>query len=154
MQQMIRQSVTFIAKEAERRRISVEVSLLPEGALCEMDVRLIKQVLLNLLKNAMEAMPGGGRVTIRTSHVTPPGEPVCLEVEIADTGVGIAECDLRRVFRPLFTTKRRGAGLGLSFCRQAVEEHGGALRTTTGGKDGGTTVRVLLPVRQPANQDD
>ena len=58
------------------------------------------------------------------------------------------------VFRPLFTTKRRGAGLGLSFCRQAVEEHGGAMRITTGGKDGGTTVRVLLPICQPLNHND
>ena len=153
MHQVIRQCVTFIAKDAERRRISIAMSLSPAAARCEMDVRLIKQVLLNLLKNAMEAMPEGGCITIRTAAAAAAGEPPALEVEIRDTGVGIADYDLRRVFRPLFSTKRRGAGLGLSFCRQAVEEHGGAIRITSFGKDQGTTVCVSLPLHQPITED-
>ena len=151
---VIRQCVTFIARDAERRRIAILVSFSSEPAMCEIDVRLIKQVLLNLLKNAMEAMRDGGRISVRTSPPTPDDEPDSVVIEIADTGVGIAECDFRRVFRPLFSTKPGGAGLGLSFCRQAVEEHGGAIRITSFGKDQGTTVRVSLPIRQPVNQFD
>jgi signal transduction histidine kinase len=151
---VIRQCVAFIARDAERRQISIDVALSAAAAMCEIDVRLIKQVLLNLLKNAMEAMRDGGRIVIQTSRPAAEAEPGVVVIEIADTGVGIAECDFRRVFRPLFSTKRGGAGLGLSFCRQAVEEHGGAIQITSVGKDQGTTVCVSLPVRQPVNQDD
>jgi two-component system, sporulation sensor kinase E len=154
MHYIIRQCITFIAKDAERRKISIVATFSPAAAMCEMDIRLIKQVLLNLLKNAMEAMPDGGNIAIRTSHSEPGEASAAIDVEIADTGVGIAESDFRRVFRPLFTTKRGGAGLGLSFCRQAVEEHGGAIRIASEGKDRGTTVCITLPVRQPSNLDD
>jgi PAS domain S-box-containing protein len=152
---VMRQCVTFIAKDAEQRHISLVVAFSPAPATCEMDVRLIKQVLLNLLKNAMEAMPQGGRIAVKTTQVAgEANEPPAVEIEIADTGIGIAEADLRRVFRPLFSTKRRGAGLGLSFCRQTVEEHGGAIRVSSPGKDQGCTVVVSLPTRQLTNQDD
>jgi signal transduction histidine kinase len=72
-------------------------------------------------------------------------------VEIADTGVGISEADLRLVFRPLFSTMPRGTGLGLSFCRQAVEEHGGEIRLASRGRDRGTiaTVSLLLAEHFP-----
>jgi signal transduction histidine kinase len=129
--------------------------LAPTAAMCEIDVRLIKQVLLNLLKNAAEAMRDGGRIAVQTSRPAADADDGgVVVIEIADTGVGIAECDFRRVFRPLFSTKRGGAGLGLSFCRQAVEEHGGAIQITSIGKDQGTTVCVSLPVRQPVSLDD
>jgi signal transduction histidine kinase len=152
---IIRQCVTFIARDAEQRRISLVVSSSSAAATCEMDMRLIKQVMLNLLKNAMEAMPHGGRIVV-TSTRRPgvAGDPPVVEVEITDTGVGIAEPDLRRVFRPLFSTKPRGAGLGLPFCRQTVEEHGGAIRISSPGRDRGTTVLVSLPTRQPTHEDD
>ena len=77
--------------------------------------------------------------------------PAVVLIEIADSGVGIVESDLRRVFRPLFTTKPRGAGLGLSFCRQAVEEHGGEIHLMSRGRDRGTVALVSLPIRQPIN---
>jgi PAS domain S-box-containing protein len=154
LHQVIRQCITFIAQDAERRHISIIVSFSPAAATCEMDVRLIKQVLLNLLKNAMEAMREGGRIWVSASLSAADDGPGTVEIEIADTGVGIAEADLRRVFRPLFSTKRGGAGLGLSFCRQAVEEHGGEVRITTAGRGQGTTVCVSLPVRQPVTNDE
>jgi PAS domain S-box-containing protein len=154
LHQVIRECLTFITRDSERRRIWLEVSLSPAVVICEIDVRLMKQVLLNLLKNAMEAMNDGGRLAVRTSQVACEGEPGCVVIEIADSGVGIAESDLRRVFRPLFSTKCRGAGLGLSFCRQTVEEHGGTIVINSTGKDQGTTVCMSLPVRQPRKQDD
>lgn len=149
LHEVVRRSVTFVEKDAERRRICLVVSFGMAASACEMDVRLIRQVLLNLLKNAMEAMPAGGRLEVRTSyHAGCEREPARVGIEIADTGVGIAQADLRRVFRPLFTTKPRGAGLGLSFCRQAVEDHGGEIRLASGGRGQGTVARISLPVRQ------
>jgi signal transduction histidine kinase len=69
-------------------------------------------------------------------------------IDVLDTGVGILQPDLRRVFRPLFSTKPRGAGLGLSFCRQTVEEHGGLITLRSPGRDRGTHVTISLPLRQ------
>jgi two-component system, sporulation sensor kinase E len=146
---LVRQSVRFVAKEAESRGIQLTVTFAPVAITCEMDVRMIKQVLLNLLKNAIEAMPSGGRLAVRTSYRDQSGDTAAAAViEIVDTGVGISEADLRLVFRPLFSTKPRGTGLGLSFCRQAVEEHGGEIRLASGGRDRGTIATVSLPVYQ------
>ena len=146
---VVRGSVTFVEKDADRRRIRIAVSFAMPSIACEMDVRLIRQVLLNLLKNAMEAMPTGGRLDVRTSYrAGRDREPASVGIEITDTGVGIADADLRRVFRPLFSTKPRGAGLGLSFCRQTVEEHGGEIRIASRGRGQGTTAVIWLPVRQ------
>ena len=149
LHELVRRSIAFVEKDAERRRISIAVSFAMPSVACEMDARLIRQVLLNLLKNAMEAMPAGGRLEIRTSYrAGRPRQPASVGIEITDSGAGIAEADLRRVFRPLFSTKPRGAGLGLSFCRQTVEEHGGEIRLTSRGKGHGATALISLPVRQ------
>ena len=152
---VVRGSVTFVEKDADRRRIRIAVSFAMPSLTCEMDVRLIRQVLLNLLKNAMEAMPNGGRLDVRTSYrAGREREPASVGIEITDSGAGIADADLRRVFRPLFSTRPRGAGLGLSFCRQTVEEHGGEIRLTSRGRGQGTTATIWLPVRQAANEDN
>lgn len=145
---VIRRCATFVAKDAERRGIEVVLALAPPEHRCEIDVRLLKQVLLNLFKNAMEAMPAGGRIVVTTRcRPATRTEPESVVIEIADNGMGIPESDLRKVFRPLFSTKPRGAGLGLSFCRQAIEEHGGEIRLASGGA-GGTVATISLPLRQ------
>lgn len=146
---VVERCVTFMACEADRRRIELTTSFSSPVLACEMDVRLIKQVLLNLLKNAMEATPEGGRVEVRTCYrARRRNDPSVAIVEVVDTGIGIMESDLHKVFRPLFSTKPRGTGLGLSFCRQAVEEHGGNIRVTSRGRGQGTIATVSLPVSQ------
>ena len=145
---VVQRSVAFITSEAMRRRIRIETSFESTVA-CEMDVRLIRQVLLNVLKNAIEALPEGGRLGV-CARVCDANQmhSTAAVIEVSDSGVGIAETDLRKVFRPLFSTKPRGAGLGLSFCRQTIEEHGGYMRVTSPGLDRGTTVTICLPVHQ------
>lgn len=153
LHELVRQSVRFVAKEADNRRVQLTVAFAPIAIACDMDVRMIKQVLLNLLMNGIEAMPAGGRLEVRTSYrEESPGAAAAALIEIADTGVGISEADLRLVFRPLFSTKPRGAGLGLSFCRQAVEEHGGEIRLASRGRDRGTIAIVSLPVCQRTDE--
>jgi signal transduction histidine kinase len=141
--------VTFMAREAERRRIQLTTSFSAPSLACEMDIRLIKQVMLNLLKNAMEATPEGGRIEVRTCfRARRRNDPSAAVIDVADTGIGIVESDLNKVFRPLYSTKPRGAGLGLSFCRQAVEEHGGNIRLRSRGRGHGVVATVSLPVSQ------
>jgi len=153
--ELLRRSVAFINRDAQQRRIRIDMNFVSPRIICEMDVRLIRQVLLNVLKNAMEAMPDGGRVDVRARVCAPDGtHPATAVIEVSDTGVGIAEADLRRVFRPLFSTKPRGAGLGLSFCRQAIEDHGGYMRLASRGVNLGTLVTMTLPLRQSGVDDE
>ncbi|MCL6580885.1 MAG: hypothetical protein K6U08_04615 [Firmicutes bacterium] len=100
----------------------------------------LKQVLLNLCRNAVEAMSAGGLLTLRARRDG--GEAV---LEVSDTGVGIAPSDLGRVFEPFYTTKEGGSGLGLAVCRRVIEAHGGRvlIRSTPGR---GTTAEVRLPL--------
>lgn len=99
----------------------------------------IKQVLLNLCRNAVEAMPDGGALTLRGR--ADGGEVV---IEVTDTGVGVPPSAAGRIFEPFYTTKQTGTGLGLSVCRRVVEAHGG--RITFESRPGqGTTFQVRLP---------
>ncbi len=114
------------------------------------------RVFESLALNAQEAMPQGGRITIRADLVSPPAHaPASLapgeyvRVAVSDSGVGIHPADLPRVFEPYFTTKRMGArkgtGLGLSICQSIVQKHRGAI-TVQSEVSRGTTVSVYLPV--------
>jgi two-component system, NtrC family, sensor histidine kinase AtoS len=151
---LIRRTLTFIGKEAEYRHIEILVSFAPAELSCQMDVRMMKQVLLNLLKNAMEAMPGGGRLEIRTERrAVRDGEPALAVVELKDSGAGISEADLRKVFRPLYSTKPRGTGLGLPFCRQVVEEHGGEILIKS-RRGSGTTVSFTVPILEGSIEEE
>ena len=105
----------------------------------------LRAAFLNLLRNSREAMPGGGTVTVRTRRAD--DGPV--EVEVGDTGPGIAPEDLRRIFEPFFSTKSGGTGLGLAFASQVVEEHGGSIGCES-EPGRGTVFRVRLPVAGPA----
>lgn len=99
---------------------------------------LLKQCLINIIKNAHEAMPGGGQLSIRVGKA---GN--MLEILVRDTGCGITEDVLARIFNPFFSTKGKGAGLGLAMTKKLIVEMGGKLElSSTVGQ--GTTVRVLL----------
>ena len=98
----------------------------------------IRIVVGNLIRNSREAMPQGGRLTI---SARPAGDAV--ELDVADTGVGIAEKDLARVLEPLYSTKARGLGLGLAIARAILEKNRGSLRVASVAGHGSTfTVRL------------
>ncbi len=118
----------------------VEESPLPELAF---DPKLIREVLINLFKNALEAMPRGGEITV-TTRVR--GENV--EVVVADTGEGMPPEVVANLFQPYFTTKAKGTGLGLAICRSIIQEHGGSISAdSTPGQGSAFTIR--LPRTEP-----
>ncbi len=107
------------------------------------DSNQIQQIFLNLLLNAIDAIPGAGSVTARTS-VSNEGKIV---IEISDTGKGLEQKDLEKIFQPFFTTKPKGTGLGLAICKRLIEQHGGTISATS-NKDGGLTFTIVLPTKQ------
>ncbi len=116
---------------------------LPEVAA---DAQLLKRVFINLVTNAVQAMPEGGTLTVRTHQKKTSGgnETICIYVE--DTGAGIAENIKPKVFRPLFTTKSKGQGFGLAVCRRVIEAHNGTITFESQiGK--GTIFTVELPTK-------
>ena len=111
-----------------------------------MDPGQIEEVAVNLIVNAIDAMPDGGSLTVRTKRIVDDNIK-WIVVDIEDTGTGISQEDLERVFEPFFTTKRegKGCGLGLSLSYGIIEKHGGRI-TLSSIVNKGTTVTVRLPV--------
>jgi len=106
----------------------------------------IKQVLINLLKNAVEAIPTSGRIVVETVHRKDKPREFA-DIRVLDTGVGIKQEDLDELFTPFFSKKRSGIGLGLAICKKIIEEnHGGRIRVESKFSKG-TTITVTLPVR-------
>lgn len=118
----------------------VEVDVETEPLTILADRGRISQVLLNLLRNGLQAMPAGGELRVRVARV---GEQV--ELAVADTGVGIAPEDREQLFTPFFTTKRDGTGLGLAICRRLVRAHGGEIEVRSAVARGSDFV-VRLPL--------
>ena len=106
----------------------------------KIDADKIKRVFINLIKNAIDAMPNGGKIIIDSNQVNS-----ILEVSFSDTGEGIADDVLPKLFSPLFTTKAQGMGFGLAICKRIIEAHGGTITVKT-VKDKGTTFTVTLPI--------
>ena len=102
----------------------------------------IRQVLNNLVINAYQAMPEGGKLSVVAQKLE--GE---VEISVSDTGTGIAAEHMQKIFEPLFTTKARGIGLGLAISKKLVEANSGSFIVESEGLAGkGTTFRVLLPI--------
>jgi len=112
-----------------------------------MDDKQIRQVIINLLSNSMQAMPDGGKLTIKTCLKTEE-----IEIKIIDTGKGIEPRDIERIFTPFFTTKARGVGLGLSIVNNIVQKHGGFLEVNS-VLDEGTSFTVRLPIHKKSSVD-
>ena len=123
------------------QRIELRKELFPHLPPVESDPELLKQVLLNLIMNAIQAMPDGGEIVV---SAMPRHERMLIQVK--DEGTGIKPEDRDRIFDPFFTTKDNGSGLGLSVAHQIVEQHGGML-TADANPEKGMTFSVSLPLR-------
>jgi signal transduction histidine kinase len=151
MVRLVEEVVTLVKKDMARYRVRLEVKA--AGTLyARVNPAQIQQVLLNLLINARQAMPGGGLVRVRLGLDT---AGRLAEISVADAGIGIAPADLRRIFEPFFSTKTEpdaagqgGTGLGLSVCRDIVEAHHGRLRAES-RLGQGSTFTIILPACPP-----
>jgi two-component system sensor histidine kinase HydH len=129
----------LIQGEAANQRVLIEVTQLAKIRSTVVVDRII-QMLLNLMKNALQAMPDGGVLKIGLSQ-----QSALAHISVSDTGVGIAPEHLPRIFEPFWTSKVNGTGLGLALCRKVAEEHGGSLKVESSvGK--GSVFTVALPL--------
>lgn len=154
MARLVDEVLLLVGKDLSKHKVRLDYQA-ESRPLARVNSAQIQQVLLNLIINARQAMPGGGTLKIR---VGTDAAGKLAEVSIADAGVGIAPADLRRIFEPFFTTKTEpdenglgGTGLGLSVCREIVESHRGRLRAESRVGQG-TTFTLRLPVA-PAQQE-
>jgi len=135
-----------------KRMITIVQDLAPDTPAIYADRQKLRQVFLNVLTNAGDAMPRGGTLTLRTSPTTlDDGEPG-IRIAFTDTGFGIPDELLPRIMEPFFTTKEegKGTGLGLAICRRIVQEHRGTISIQS-TPDHGTTVCIDLPVKNRGN---
>ncbi len=136
----VRDLLDFVRPELQAGGVLLEAKLDPTAPLLSFDPSQIRQLLLNLVRNAREAMPGGGRLEVVTRT-----EGGLALVEIKDSGPGIPPERLQRIFDPFFTTKERGTGLGLALAQEIAQEHGGQL-TCASTPGVGTSFTLKLPL--------
>ncbi|MBU0966180.1 MAG: PAS domain S-box protein [Proteobacteria bacterium] len=119
---------------------------IPENLDCWADARQVKQMILNLMENARNAMDqSGGTITVSASEISEDGQEKTL-LQVADNGPGIAEKFMDQIFEPFFTTRENGTGLGLAIVRQLVESHGGQVWMENNKKEGGAVFSFTLPL--------
>ena len=146
MNQLVQELADFVRPVAVRQGLTMRVETDPAVPMMEIDRTLLRQAILNLVKNGLEALSRGGELTIG-SRATDNG----VEIFVADTGPGIPAEVAGRLFEQFFTTKPQGTGLGLSISRQIIEEHGGDLMWSN-RPGGGAVFTILLPAMRRATR--
>jgi PAS domain S-box-containing protein len=135
--------------------VSLMVSNIPENikvkrklaknTIAAVDGKQLERVFLNLTKNAVQAMPNGGKLTVKTTETKD-----SIEIAFTDTGIGIPEENMSKILTPLFTTKAKGIGMGLPICKRIVEQHGGTIDVKS-KVDRGTVFTIKLPKKGEEN---
>jgi two-component system NtrC family sensor kinase len=158
LNRLIEDTVRIVESPAQLADIAIELDLDRTLAPVWVDANMIEQVVMNMLVNAQQAIERQGRITVRTRRAPRPMSPEpgaapvpMVEISIIDTGCGIAEGDLKRIFDPFFSSKEvgKGTGLGLSVSHGIVRAHGGLIEVQSRPGEG-STFRVYLPLDAPA----
>jgi signal transduction histidine kinase len=136
----------MLGSQAEKKRVEINCDQADTPVIATCDQEQITQVLLNLLLNAMQILPEGGRIEVA---VRQEGETTVLEV--ADNGPGISAAQREQVFDPFFTQRPGGVGLGLAVVRQIVAGHGGEIKMLE-SISGGALFRIRLPLQQTTEE--
>lgn len=144
--ELIEEVVYLFKSGFSMKDISVQFHLEQDLPLLNLDKTQVKQVLINLLFNAMESMPSGGNLTIKTIPETYVGGQEVITLSVEDTGGGIPKDIYENIFNPFFTTKSTGTGLGLSISRKIIEMHGGTIRVENNIGQG-VAVYLHLPLQ-------
>ena len=144
VRQLLQDIVRLLEPSLRRKQVTLLTEVEAEGLTADFDAAKIRQVLINLVQNAAEAMGGPGHVLLRAG-TCPDGRGAIITVE--DDGPGISEEHQAKIFEPFFTTKFSGTGLGLALARSIVEQHGGSLQFESATGEG-TTFYVILPGKE------
>jgi signal transduction histidine kinase len=154
VRQELDKAVELVQHHLRNRQIKVVRELSDETPTIFADRQKVRQVFLNLLSNASDAMLEGGTLTLRSAPIRDPEARPAVLIEIRDTGAGIPEAYLDKVMEPFFTTKEegKGTGLGLAICRRIISEHRGTIHIQSQIGQG-TNVRIVWPVQYNANAD-
>jgi two-component system sensor histidine kinase HydH len=140
LNEALKSVLTLTSQEARKARITVRKQLDPAIGKRSFDAGMLKQAFLNLVLNALQAMPEGGELIIESAI-----QKEMIEVKIRDTGSGISTENLKKLFSPFFTTKKQGTGLGLAITYRIIEKHRGTISVESElGK--GTTFTVRIPI--------
>ena len=137
---LVHDTLEFVKFELEEAGVTVEEKYSNPLPNLDLDEKYIKQALLNIIKNAIAAMPDGGRLKVRTELDA--GDVILF---ISDTGVGIPEENMAKIFEPYFTTKEFGSGLGLTVVYKIIQEHGGEISLSSKEAEG-TSISLSFPV--------
>ena len=146
---VVRRALALAEGRARRQGVTLAADLPPDPVELFIDPQQVHQVLLNLLLNALDALPHGGRVRVEVQRPAG-GESTGATVRVSDTGPGIVPKVRERLFEPFVSNKETGLGLGLSICRKLVDAHGGSIRgdNATGG---GAEFTFTLPEKEMMN---
>jgi signal transduction histidine kinase len=153
LNQIVEKMMLLVDTESHKKNVQIIKNFndfLPPVVL---DREQIKQVLLNVLLNAVDATPEDGTIFVETAPIKKNGSLDYVQIVIKDTGRGIPEEDLDKVFTPFFTTKHEGSGLGLAISHQIIQEHQGNIEVES-TKNQGTTFRINIPVNPLLKQED
>jgi len=136
----LEEAVKLVARQSSETGVTTTLEMVDETLAAVMDADKMSQVMLNLFLNALDAMPGGGRLTVRVSN----NGNGWVQIQVADTGEGIDPSDQPHVFEPYFSTKNTGTGLGLAIVHNIVKAHQGDILVESRPGQG-TTVQITLP---------
>ncbi len=139
LNKIVKDVVDMITQKAQESRVEIKLSLSDDIPLLMIDEKKMNQALLNLCINAIQAMPYGGKLTIETLK-----DEDTVILNLYDTGIGIPEKDIEKVFTPFFTKKEEGLGFGLSIVQRIIEDHKGQIRCKSKVAEG-TVFRISLP---------
>ena len=155
IQQTVEKTLKLVTNHLYKQKIEVDTFLDESLPPIHADFQQLEQVLVNLYLNAIDAMPEGGKLTIGAKVEESDGTMApMLVITVADTGFGIEEKDLSKIFLPFFTAKKtKGLGLGLPICERIVKNHGGEIAAKS-HPGGGTTFSICLPLHQDGNSRD
>jgi signal transduction histidine kinase len=142
---VIHRALALVEGRARRQKVTLAADLPDHAVSLSLDPEQIHQVVVNLLLNALDALPRGGTIHVRVAEVENPGaRGRAVEVQVRDSGPGIAPRIHERLFQPFVSSKETGLGLGLSICKQLIEAHGGTIHGDN-DPEGGAVFRFTLP---------
>lgn len=156
---LMRSCLELFKEQSTQQKVNISTVFEPDNINLFIDSDRIKQVFINLIRNAIDAMPEGGNLSINSKicldghspkspddSLTTSVQKEVVEIKISDTGCGMDEHTLKNAFEPFYTSKRGGLGLGLTICKEIIEQHQGIIGVES-QKDKGTTFTIKLPKR-------